>query len=153
MWLLSAGQSAQSEGVHYDELYVHNRSTYGDGLVSQASPHTAQSHHRPVSRVADTPPTLLSSRAPRAMHRARHTSVHASCLLLATRFWPLTARCSLTGHREPAAQPSLQRAPTAASPAAEQGGVTAPVAQEGRKRRLSLLRTLCSNQLRKYIVK
>ena len=49
MWLLSADQSAQSEGVHYDELYVHNRSTYGDGLVSQASPHTAQSHHRPVS--------------------------------------------------------------------------------------------------------
>ena len=74
-------------------------------------------------------------------------------LLLATRFWPLTARCSLTDHREPAAQPSLQRAPTAASPAAEQGGVTAPVAQEGRKRRLSLLSTLCSNQLRKYVVK
>ena len=49
MWLLSAGQSAQSEGVHYDELYVHNRSTYGDGLVSQATPHTAQSHHRPLS--------------------------------------------------------------------------------------------------------
>ena len=38
MWLLSADQSTQCEGVHYDELYVHNRSTYGDGLVSQACP-------------------------------------------------------------------------------------------------------------------
>jgi hypothetical protein len=37
MWLLSADQSAQCEGVHYDELYVHNRSSYGDGLVSQAT--------------------------------------------------------------------------------------------------------------------
>ena len=37
MWLLSADQSTQCEGVHYDELYVHNRSTYGDGLVSQAT--------------------------------------------------------------------------------------------------------------------
>jgi hypothetical protein len=37
MWLLSADQGAQCEGVHYDELYVHNRSAYGDGLVSQTT--------------------------------------------------------------------------------------------------------------------
>ena len=37
MWQLSADQPHQSEGVHYDELYVYNRSAYGDGLVSRAT--------------------------------------------------------------------------------------------------------------------
>ena len=37
MWQLSADQAKHCEGVHYDELYVNNRSAYGDGLVSRAT--------------------------------------------------------------------------------------------------------------------
>ena len=60
MWLLSADQSTQCEGVHYDELYVHNRSTYGDGIVSQA---TANLLLNLACNVHLLPPTRLQSKA------------------------------------------------------------------------------------------